>query len=174
MVAEGEIFVSRRIDDSFAVVSVPDQPGVRVYAENRLIGETNSRGNILVHNLRAYDDNNIGIDPRDLPIESGIGTVKQVAAPRFRSGTSVTFELDRQTPVYLTLLRPDSSPVPPGATLTLERSQQSFPVGFDGLAAVQGLQAGDRLVAQFDGRSCDLVIDRAPPDGPFANLGTFT
>ena len=39
----GSAFLSRRINDSFAVVQVPDYPGVGVYADNHLVGRTDAQ-----------------------------------------------------------------------------------------------------------------------------------
>jgi outer membrane usher protein len=48
----GDVFFSRRLSSSFAVVQVPDYPNVHVYAENQLVATTNAWGNALVPALR--------------------------------------------------------------------------------------------------------------------------
>lgn len=172
-VADGGLFLSRRIDNSFAVASVSGQPGVRVYTENQLIGETDSNGRLLIHNLRAYEENRIRIEPTDLPIGADLETVRAVVAPRFRSGITVEFEVDASKPVFLAIRLEDGTPVPPGSRVTVNDDPEKFPVGFDGEVMVRRAGFGDRLEVGLGGATCHVILDREIPDEPIPDLGTF-
>ncbi len=50
---DDQLFAARRIDDAFAVVAT-GVPNVPVTLENRVIGETNSDGDLLITPLNAY------------------------------------------------------------------------------------------------------------------------
>jgi outer membrane usher protein len=76
----GGVFFANRIDDSFAVVDT-GTPGVPVFNENRPIGETNSSGQLLVPNLRAYGNNKLSIDPKVLGVNDEVETTESIIAP---------------------------------------------------------------------------------------------
>lgn len=171
--ADGDAFLSRRIDDSFAVATVPGQEGVRVYSENRLIGETDANGRLLIHNLRAYETNRIAIDPRDLPLEAEVGRTRAEVAPRFRSGVTVAFPLSTTRAMLLEVRQGDGKPVPAGATLRLNGGEEIFYVGLDGEAVLRGAKRGDHVSLESDLETCGFVLDRPIPDEPLADLGPF-
>jgi outer membrane usher protein len=172
--ADGELFLSRRISNSFAVVSVPEQEGVRVYSENRLIGQTDSGGRLLLHNLRPYDANHIAIEPRDLPLSAEVESVKATVVPRARSGLTVVFPVDDAAPAVLSIRLPDGTPVPPGAAATIDGDDGTALVGLEGEVLLRGLDMGDRVSVEFAGQRCHFVIDREIPDVPVADLGSFS
>ncbi|MDH3264583.1 MAG: fimbria/pilus outer membrane usher protein, partial [Paracoccaceae bacterium] len=171
---DGELFLSRRIINSFAVVSVPEQAGVRVYSENRLIGQTDSDGHLLLHNLRPYDANRIAIEPRDLPLNAEVESVKATIAPRARSGVTVVFPVDESAPAVLSIQLSDGAPVPPGAAVTIEGDDGTALVGLEGEVLLRGVDRGDRISVEFAGQRCSFVIDREIPDMPVADLGSFS
>src|SRR5690606_15139936 len=60
-------YAMRRIDDAFGVVDTSGFAGIPVRLENRIIGETDANGLMLVSRLNAWQANRISIDPLDLP-----------------------------------------------------------------------------------------------------------
>ena len=87
----GEVLLSRPVDDGFALVKVPDSPGVRVLANNQPVGRTGRRGSLFVPDLRSYLSNPIGIVQDDLPVETKLGAISQEVAVPYRGGAVVTF-----------------------------------------------------------------------------------
>lgn len=173
--ADGGAFLSRRINDSFAIASVPDQAGVRVYSENRLIGTTDSNGQLLIHNLRAYETNRIRIDPRDLPLDADVGRTSITVAPRFRSGVTVEFPIETSRSALLSVYLEDGRPVPPGAAARLVDGPRTFPFGFDGQVLVRGIKLGDQIVVDLGQQgSCAFIVDREIPNETIPDLGRFT
>jgi outer membrane usher protein len=65
VVADGALFLSRRINSSFSVVDA-GAPDVEVYSQNRLVGKTGKSGKILVPNIGPYQKNTIRIEADDL------------------------------------------------------------------------------------------------------------
>lgn len=173
-VADGGAFLSRRIVDSFAVASVPDQEGVRVYSENRLVGRTGSDGRLLIHNLRAYEANRISIDPRDLPPDADVSRTSIAVAPRARGGVTVEFPVEASRLALLTVTLEDGSPVPPGTAARVGDRPETFPVGFDGQVQLRGAKLGDRISIDLGRGLCFFTLDREVPDDPLADLGRFT
>ncbi len=172
--AGGDLFMSRRIDQSFAVVTVAEQPDVRVYSENRLIGTTNGNGNILIPNLRAYEANRIGIDLEDLPLDAQLDKSKDIVAPRFRSGIIVDFPVDTSRSVLLSIYNSDGEVIPSGATVKVGERVDSYPVGLDGEVFLHGAETGTQILVRYRGGACQFVLDREIPEEPIPDLGPFT
>ena len=88
----GEVLLSRPVDDGFALVKVPDTPGVRVLANNQLQGRTGRNGSLFVPDLRSYLSSPIGIVQDDLPVDVNLGAISQDIAVPYRGGAVVVFE----------------------------------------------------------------------------------
>jgi outer membrane usher protein len=170
----GGAFLSRRIDQSFAVVRVPDFPNVRVLVDNQPAGKTDAKGNALIPRLRAYDKNVISVDQRDIPINAEIGALKVVAVPYFRSGVEVEFPIRLSRGATLTIHLEDGKPLPVGASVQIVGQPLSHAVGLDGQTYLISLRSDNRVRATWDGRSCEFDLPFTPSrDDPLPDLGTF-
>lgn len=89
------VFAARRLTDSFATVKVGDYAGVRVYADNQQVGETNSAGVAIVPRLRAFESNRLHIEVADLPLDAQIDRSALSVRPYDRSGVAVDFACER-------------------------------------------------------------------------------
>jgi outer membrane usher protein len=135
----GGVFLSNRIDDAFAVVDA-GAPGVDVEYENRPVGKTNARGQLLIPDLRSYQRNQITIDPRGLPVDADVPTTQSVIAPPDRSGVKVSFGIKTEVKAAVVILAEKNGKfVAPGSRGRLENSAEVFVVGYDGRAYVRGL-----------------------------------
>src|SRR5262249_55509121 len=66
--ADGALFASRKVQDSFALVEVPGYPDVGVGFQSSVLSRTDSNGRALVPQLQPYRTNTIRLDPNELPI----------------------------------------------------------------------------------------------------------
>ena len=169
----GGVFASRRIYDGFAIVSTDGVPDVPIKNQNRPVGNTDSRGLLLVPGLQSYQDNKISIDPTDLPIDMHIDRVNLNVVPRLASGLNVKFKMERVLAASLILHRPDGQNVAMGGQVFLNGSQQTAGwVGYDGRVYVEGLKADNHLLVQDDGENCVVRFpyhakaDTLPEIGP--------
>lgn len=158
----GGVFFSDWIDDSFAVVST-GAPGMRVFSENQPVGTTDSRGMLLVPNLRSYQNNKILVDPTNLPIDATMVSTQEVISPADRAGIMVRFaRVDDTKSALVTFKRPNGSFVPPGAVG--RAGQSEFTVGHDGLAFVRDLQDANTVSIEFiDGQCAASFAFRRSP-----------
>lgn len=149
-----QFFLARPIDDAFAVVSTDGIADVPVMLENRQIGTTNARGNLLVTRLNAYQPNKLSIDPMDLPANVDISRVNAQAVPSDRAGTMVRFGIRTVQAASLILHGPDGKPIPVGSRVALRDSAAPTAiVGYDGMVYLEGLDAKNVLDVQMaDGR----------------------
>src|SRR5262249_58984445 len=111
----GGVFMSNRIEDSFAVVDT-STPNVGVLYENRPAGKTNSRGQVLVPTLRSYQPNKITIDPAGLPINADISETQVIVTPADRTGVLARFSVKTDVNSAVVVLSdPSAKVLPAGA-----------------------------------------------------------
>lgn len=157
-------FASRRIDDSFAVVSTNGISDVPVKLENRVIGHTNDRGNLLVTRLNAWQRNKLSIDPLDLPADNKVTVIDQIATPSNRAGTLVQFSIEKIRAAIVLLVDKDGQPLPVASQVRQQvPSDNPAFVGFDGQTYIENLQDQNRLQVNTPNGTCyaefDYVVD---------------
>ena len=99
---------------------VDGHPGVRVYADDQLVGVTGRDGSVTVPNLRAFEPNRLRIDEADLPLEAQIDATEQVVRPFARTGSVVRFPVRMERGVLMRVRREDGTDLPAGAMVELE------------------------------------------------------
>lgn len=155
---DGQLFLSRRIYDAFAVVSTNGRGGVPVLSENRLYGRTASDGYLLIPELRGWQDNRLAIDPDELGPDYRVEDLETTVTPADRSGVLVEFDVAHVQPAILVLLGPRGEPVPAGTRGRLVKSGRPIIVGFDGEAYVEDVTRNDRIELAVDGVRCHYRV----------------
>jgi outer membrane usher protein len=89
------VFLSRPITDSFAKVKVDTLEDVRVYYYGNEVGRTDKNGELIVPNIRSYNDNKISIESQDIPIDYSITSLSRYISPSFRNGSVVEFKVNK-------------------------------------------------------------------------------
>lgn len=145
--------------------------GVRVYVENQLMGKTGEDGKLLLPQLRPYEENDILIDHRDLPMDTDIETLRLKIAPHFRSGARIEFPVKRLRSALLTLMLEEGRPVPSDARVTRVGRNTYYSVGMNGLIYVEDMDADFELVVNFTGVQCRARIAMPVSDEPQPDLG---
>ena len=163
------VMPTRWLDRSFAVVEVAGYEGLTVFADNQPIGSTDSKGRILLDNLRPYEANPISIDPLELPIEAGIDRARIELTPAYRSGAVIEFPVSRGSATTFRLRLPDGTAVPPGAVVEL--AGQAWPVALDGLVYVEdAVSTGG--VARWRNGQCRFELQTPGGADPIRDLGS--
>lgn len=157
--AGGDVFLTDRIHDAFAVVNV-GAPDVPVFHQNRPAGKANRRGKAIVTNLNSYQNNPIAIDPHDLPVDAIVPNTKQVVVPRANSGVVVDFGLSAKSSSALVgFIDSDGKALPVSSTVQLNGSKETFVIGYEGQAFMQNLKADNKVRIELDnGQSCKATF----------------
>ena len=159
----GEVTLTRRVDDGYALVRVPAGSGIRVYLNDQVVGRTNSRGTALAPNLLSYLGNPIRIADEDVPLEFELSRTHALVAPPWRGAAIVTFTA---VPLHgitgrLVLVRAGRDIVPAFGRLVVGTDVMDVvsPVGEHGEFFVDRLAPGEhegRL--EFEGHTCAFTL----------------
>jgi outer membrane usher protein len=158
---EDDVYFGRRLDESFAVVKVAGVAKIPIYLENQVAAHTNARGRAVVGPLRAYQDNNISLDPLTLKIDTTINAVKHTVVPRSQGGVLVDFEARQVRRATLTLRQIAGTVLPPWTTVEVRGVASGFVVGQRGEVFVELPQPGaNQAMARLpDGSRCQFTVD---------------
>ena len=170
---DSHVFAGRRIDQSFALVEVPGQAGVTVYADNQPVARTDSEGFALVSSLRAYQHNPIRIDMKSLPIDAVAETLELSAVPAARSGLKLQFPIISTRSAMLSLVRDDGSPVPAGAEVRAAGSPEPAFVALEGRLYLTNPTDGQELQVRWATGTCNARLPKVDWAIPMPELGTL-
>lgn len=160
----GHLFAAREVPDAFAVVSTNGFGGVPVRLENRLIGETDEDGFLLVTPLLSWQRNRISIDTLDLPADLRADRVDTQVTPRQSAGLGVSFGLRRTRALTVVLHDAEGQPLPAGSQVTLP-DQRSATVGYDGEVYLEDLPPQALLNVDTGHGTCSARVPLANADG---------
>jgi outer membrane usher protein len=155
--ADGRLFPSNTIYDSFAVVDTSPVAHVQVYQENRAVGSTNSSGRLLVPDMRSFDLNHIAISATDIPADARIDNPSRELRPQDRSGVVVRFPIQFSHGALLKLVDENGVAIPVGSTATLRATGIAAPVGYDGDAYVEDLGSHNEITVELPNGGRGLV-----------------
>ncbi len=162
------MYFSNRIDNSFAVVDT-GVPGARVLYENNPAGATDSKGRLLLANVRAHEANRIAIDPASLPPQAEMPETKQIVVPASRGGTAVYFKGNAAPPAAIVSFKDGNGKwLAAGSEAWVNGRETSFTVGLDGEAYLTGLAGRNAvLIKAIDGTPCNAEFEFTPdPEAP--------
>ena len=163
-------FASRHLGQSFAVVDVGGQANVRVYADNQLVGVTDSSGRAIVPGMRAFDRNLVRIEDADLPMDVQVASTELAVRPFARSGALISFPVRRERGILLQILLEDGSQLPAGAEVEADGTASRHVVASGGEVYLPSGEGRLRLVARWGGRSCALDVQVPENDDPQPRL----
>lgn len=88
-------FLTRPVQNGFAVLQVPGVAGVKGYLENQEIGRTDENGNLVIPNILPYYGSRVGVAGEDIPFDMQVDQYeKRISAP-LRGGALVQFPVKR-------------------------------------------------------------------------------
>jgi outer membrane usher protein len=161
VVMSGDVFVTRPVQDGYALIQVPGVGGVRGFLNNQEVGRTNARGNLLVPALSSYYGNRLSISATDLPLDYDVGGTEQLVATYLRSGARVLFPV-RQIQALTGLMETEEGQPPAFGELRVPVDGQvvASPIGSDGRFWLDGLPAGRHNASvEFGGGVCRVALE---------------
>lgn len=159
---DNQLFASRTLGTSFAAVHVGDYEGVRVYADNQLVGVTNKHGTAIIPAMRAFERNLVRIDEGDLPMDVQLAHSEVAVRPFARTGAIVNFEPRRERGVLMQIRLDDGTSLPAGAIVRVEGDASAYVAVSGGEVYVPAMRGSARLRATWGDRRCEF--DAVVPD----------
>jgi outer membrane usher protein len=173
------VFLSRPITDSFAKVKVDKLEDVRVYYYGNEVGRTNKNGELIIADIRSFQDNKIGIEIQDIPIDYSITSLSRYISPSFRNGSVVEFQISRIQAVSgnIYIIR-EGAKIPAEFTrlfVQVKDGISEWLVGRNGEFYLENIPPGThpaKIVYEANECEFDIII----PDSAdmFLNVGDFT
>ncbi len=175
VLADGHLFATRRLTESFAVAEVAGYENVGIGLGSNVLTHTDRNGVALIPRLSAYQNNSIRIDPKELPISAEIDSIELVAVPAWRSAVKVVFPVRSGRGALVRLVFDDGEPAPAGAEVFIEGEKDSFYVARRGEAFVTGLQTRTPVLLKWKGQECRIEIVLPPASNDeIARVGPLT
>ncbi len=169
-----QVFASKQINNSFALVSVSDMPDIPIIYGNKTIGTTNDEGYFLLSKVPDYYNIKVGIDPLNIPESYRAEEIEKVVAIREKSGYIVDFNVKETNSAVFTLMSQNSEHLPLGSLVILD--DQDFYVGWGGQVYIENLQESNLLNVYLpNGESCEveLLYDRTDNEEALSDLGEY-
>jgi outer membrane usher protein len=82
------------------------------------------------------------VDPRDLPLNAAVEALEVIVRPARRTGVRVEFPISEANGLLVRLADSLGTPVPMGATVTIDGGYDQFPVALRGAVYLTGLEPG--------------------------------
>lgn len=176
VILKDALLPTRLSNGSFAIVSTGQVADVPVRLENRLIGQTNRKGYLLLDHLNPYQHNSVAIDALDLPIDLKIETTQQDAVPRQASGVFIHFPIYKVKSVQMQVVDQQGQNLAVGSlvwdSLSAMQQQQSPKtiVAHDGIVYLDDVQTNHLYIGQHNTQCQVNLPDISKLEG-FKDLG---
>jgi outer membrane usher protein len=162
VVADGDLFLTRRIGDAFSIVDV-GHPNIEVFSQNRPVGKTGRNGKILITDMVPYHKNKVQIETDGLPINTEVAQTEAETVVARNSGSIVSFRVATDINAAVVVFKfGDGTLVPAGSIVKLNGRDEEFVVGYDGRAYLTGLQPKNTAVLEHPGGSCRASFGYVP------------
>lgn len=166
--ADGGLYLARRIDDSFALVSTAGVPGVPVLLENRRIGTTDANGYLLATQLGANQKNRVAVDTLTLQADMRIAAESLEVVPVSKGGALARFAIRKVRALQVVLRGANGEVLPAGTPVVVPGSgdapAQESVVGYEGLVYLEDPPPAAKLVAQPPQGECRAGLPTELPD----------
>jgi outer membrane usher protein len=173
---DGSIYATRPVQQSYALIRVPDVGGVRGFSSNQEVGRTSESGDLLVPDLLSYYGNRLSISDQDVPLDYSIEATEKVVSPPHRGGAIVSFPVRKVRSVTgsLTVREGGIAVVPASGELRVRvgESESVSPVGNGGEFYLENVPSGRHPAkVEFEGGTCRFLLEIPASAERFLNLG---
>jgi outer membrane usher protein len=175
----GDIFATRAITDSFALVRVADLKGVATSLNGQPVGKTDRNGELMIPSMTSYLGSRIDINDQTVPSDYTIDATERVVATSLRGAAIVDFPVHRQRALVGTIVIESGGKtvVPSYGDLTVTAGEKPFtsPIGAGGEFYLDSLPSGSfpAVVTYADGE-CRFTLAAPATQDHIIKLGQLT
>ncbi|MFW5431628.1 MAG: fimbria/pilus outer membrane usher protein [Methylophilaceae bacterium] len=160
--ADGSVFVTQRVNDSFAIAEVKDYADIGVGIGNNVQTRTDKKGIALIPRLSAYQTNSVRLQANDLPVSAELNAIEKDVVPPWRSGVKVNFPVRSGRGALIKIHFDDGEAAPVGAIVNIENDTQEFYVGRRGQTFTTGLQTKNNVILNWESQQCKIEVNLPP------------
>ena len=175
--AGGFFGASRPVNDSFGIVMVDNLPNAAVLNNGQEIGKTGSSGTMVVPTLSSYNQNQITLDVKNLPMDYSVSDVNVKISPSLWSGSCVSFDAQQVRALTGSLfLRRGDKKTPleyVDIMMKVGEKEVSFPTGKGGEFYLENSLPEDTKTGIIDKRSCRAIAERRKSGGNVIKPGDY-
>lgn len=145
------LFFTQTVSNGMALVKVANLKNIPVYYNNQIVGDTDSKGKLLIPDVIPYVPSEISLDQQKLPLDTEFSslTVKTVTKPK--SAVVINYEIVKARSAEMILVNEYRQPLPFDHTVTIEGIDDDLFVGYNGQLFVNDMKDLNIL----KGKVCD-------------------
>ncbi|MES2831320.1 MAG: fimbria/pilus outer membrane usher protein [Pseudomonadota bacterium] len=168
----GHVLSSRWIENSFAMLEVPIEAPVDIYANNRKVGQTR-KGVGMISQLVPHVANRVYLDDMTLPVEVSLDLEQKSVVPPSRAGLLLKFDAVVDEGAVIELVDAKNLALPPGTSVRYGSQENTLTteVGLRGLVYLPRAIFPLQLQAFPDHQSCRVSIDKPVNMLPLSRIG---
>lgn len=172
------VFLTRPVNNGFAVLEVPGVRGVKGYLENQEIGETDENGFLVLPNLLSYYGSRVRMAGDDLPLDMQVDNHERLISPPLRGGALVQFPVKRMR-LYRGQARIEKQGqqiIPSYGEIQVSRGNDvaTSPLGKDGEFELSDLTVGQyQAKITYSEGTCTFDFTAKTSSTIVANVGTI-
>jgi len=175
--AGGFYGLARPVNDSFGIVMVNKVPNATVLNNGQEIGRTGPSGMMVVPTLASYNQNQITLDVKNIPMDYSISGVNAKISPSQWSGSCVSFDARKVQAVTGTLytIRADKK-IPleyVDISIKVGEREVTSPTGKGGEFYMENSLPDDLSADAVDRQSCRAIAERGKSGGNMIKPGTY-
>ncbi|MBB3047522.1 outer membrane usher protein [Litorivivens lipolytica] len=167
-------YLTQRLNQSFALVEVPDLPDASIYRDNQLLARTNASGKAIVPGLRDYQRNRIRLGDTKLPLDIQVASLEQIAVPAYRQGVKIRFSIKKARWVGFRLLDNSGNPAPSGTQFLNPATGEKSQTGIAGQAYIESPPGDHEMQAWWQDTFCRFRLNVPAASEPLPDLGDIT
>ena len=175
--AGGFLGASRPVNDSFSIVMVDNLPDMTVLNNGQAIGKTSSSGTMVVPTLYSYNQNQVTLDAKNLPMDYSISGVNAKLSPSLWSGSCISFNALQVRALTGTLFVQKADKKRPleyvDIAVKVGEKEILSPTGKGGEFYIENGLSEDAKDGAVDKQSCRAIAERRKSGGNVINPGTY-
>jgi outer membrane usher protein len=172
------LFLTRPVQNGFAVLQLPGVRGARGYLENQEIGRTDEDGNLIIPNVLSYYGSRVSMASEDIPLDVQIEQTERMVSPALRGGALVRFSTKRMRLYrgHAQIENQGRKIIPSYGEIEVSRGENvtTSPLAKDGAFELPDLSAGQyRAKITYSEGSCMFEFEAPAGTTVFVDVGTI-
>ncbi len=172
----GTVFAARSIDDSFALIRIPEVADVPVSLNGQRAGRTDAAGRLVLPRVNALVPHRVEVDVDALPADVSVLDERTTFVVAPRSAVIATLGVKRVASALVRVVDPDGAAVPAGTVVRGEGELETSRVGPRGEIFVRARPGAIRLRLEREAAACSVEFELPPslPSGAYHEIGPLS